>query len=498
MAPAGGADSSGGKRSILERGVGVARRRKWAIVSSAAVLPLALVLLSQWRGPVYQASTRVLVDEQLRPTEADLARVREVVTRTVRAAGRGDRSVEDFVDASSVAASDDSRVLVFSVKDPVEPVAIRLANEYARQYTSYRNELDALRGSNAVVVEAAEDAERVGPRLAPAALLGVLLGLGLGVGLALVWETLDARLRSAEEFARHVGLGLLGSLRIRGEELPNLNSLLRTSGVNGEAARQAAVNLEVARSGVGARVLLFTSGSHEEARSTIAAELAAALARNGRRVALVDLDFEQPRVSRLFGLEGRPGLPSVLLGEAPLEEALATALSAPSRRPVRRPRPEPDLPGGVLAELLAIRSGGLRVSAAEPLPEADGTLDVLPAGPTASDATLVGSEALTGVLAELRERAELVLLVGPPLSSLEQALSVSARADGVVLVSHLPKVDRRRAAEVRRALDLLPTPSLGVVATAPRSATASVRVPLGRRLLGTARVPLGIALRKGR
>jgi len=52
--------------------------------------------------------------------------------------------------------------------------------------------------------------------------------------------------------------------------------------------------------------LLVLSGKGGVGKSTVAANLAAALARTGRRVGLLDVDVHGPSIPRLMGLEGQP------------------------------------------------------------------------------------------------------------------------------------------------------------------------------------------------
>ena len=72
----------------------------------------------------------------------------------------------------------------------------------------------------------------------------------------------------------------------------------------------------------GCKVLLVTSVAENEGKSTVAANLAMAMAQEGKRVLLADLDFRKPSQYKIFraGREGRIDLPRNLKTGLPMEE----------------------------------------------------------------------------------------------------------------------------------------------------------------------------------
>lgn len=72
----------------------------------------------------------------------------------------------------------------------------------------------------------------------------------------------------------------------------------------------------------GTRVVLVSSAVHHEGKTTLATQLAASLARAGKRTLLIDGDLRKPVAHRLYGLSLDPGLCEVLRGECELEETL--------------------------------------------------------------------------------------------------------------------------------------------------------------------------------
>jgi len=191
---------------------------------------------------------------------------------------------------------------------------------------------------------------------------------------------------------------------------------------------------------------VITSAVELEGKSTTIANLAVALARSGERVILADLDLRRPYVERFFDLHG-PGLTDIALGQAELDDALVPIL----------------IPG-------AVGRNGNVVGAYDTVrgldPDKPGSLQVLPVGPLPPDpGEFVGSRRLEGILEELRERADTVLLDAPPVLHVGDAMTLSTKVDGLIVVSRLNVVRRHMLAELRRHLAASPTTKLGFLLT---------------------------------
>ena len=105
--------------------------------------------------------------------------------------------------------------------------------------------------------------------------------------------------------------------------------LREPAGAHGETFRKLRTSLEFVNPDGAARTIMVTSAVEQEGKSTTIANLAVALARGNRRVALVDLDLRRPYLSRLFHVGGRPGITDVAVG----------ARGARRRAPADRARP---------------------------------------------------------------------------------------------------------------------------------------------------------------
>ena len=72
------------------------------------------------------------------------------------------------------------------------------------------------------------------------------------------------------------------------------------------------------------KVFQFESAVSGEGKSTIAANTAVALAKSGKKVVVVDLDFRRPKVHKIFEMSNRNGITEYMLGECDESELIKT------------------------------------------------------------------------------------------------------------------------------------------------------------------------------
>jgi Mrp family chromosome partitioning ATPase len=314
--------------------------------------------------------------------------------------------------------------------------------------------MEALQGHNANVVREASGAVQIAPKPFRNGVLGLILGLFLGIGLAFLREALDTRVRSAEEVADRLELPLLARLpepprKLRADH--RLAMLAEPTGVQAEAFRMLRTNLEFAALGKDVKTVMVTSGVEQEGKSTTIANLAVAIARAGQHVVLVDLDLRRPFIDRFFDLEHTAGLTQVAIGHASLDEALTT---------VPLSTPESLIASLASGRARTTRNGnGAGQSAA-------GKLEVLAAGPIPPDpGEFVGTEQLSQILDDLRDRADIVLVDAPPLFHVGDGLVLSGKVDAIVVVTRIDVVRRAMISELKRLLQTMPALKLGFVVT---------------------------------
>jgi capsular exopolysaccharide synthesis family protein len=482
----------------------VLRRGLWIVLLTVALATGAAVYTSLRQTKLYSSSADVFLGTQSlastvanvaapstdpvreAATQAELARTPAIAVQALRLAHISDRSAAALLSASTVSASATADILTFTVTDHRPRVAELLAETYATAYARYRRQLDTaaivrarrdverrlaqlkdlgdqrsaaytdlfekdqelstlqlLQGSNTLLVRSATPAVQIQPRPVRNGVLAAVLGLMLGCGLVFLRDALNTRVRTAAEVQGRLDLPLLGRLPEPSRRLRGKNRLVMLSEPQGPAAeafRIVATNLELVNLERHARTILFTSATHGEGKSTTVANLAIALARTGRRVALVDVDLRRPSLAGLFSLDDGAGLTTVSLERAQLDDVL---VSVP------------------LFDVKPNKSDDESTTSTT-----QGALEVLPVGPLPPNpAEFVGSQALASILAELEERADLVLLDTPPILGLSDTITMSSRVDGLVVVTKLSEIRRPVLQELHRVLAGAPITKLGFVLT---------------------------------
>ncbi len=149
-------------------------------------------------------------------------------------------------------------------------------------------------------------------------------GLLLGLGAAFVLDRLDTRVRGAADLERTLGVSTLGSIPVFAPSHRHAATRLVTvhapAGAEADAFRRLRTSVLLAGQTQGIRTLAITSAVADEGKTTVAANLAVALAQDGRKVILIGADLRRAGIEELFDLPVAPGLSDLILGRATVED----------------------------------------------------------------------------------------------------------------------------------------------------------------------------------
>jgi receptor protein-tyrosine kinase len=397
-------------------------------------------------------------------TNLSLGTSTEVSERARRILGTN-TPADDLADQVTIETESGANIMKITARDPDPKVAAAIATAFADAFIQYRqdqiardaeitrgrltDQLDKLeRGdpkrssledalARVTLITAsptanAEVIDRPAPPSTPAvprpkrdALVAGILGLALGLVVAFLVDLFDRRVKTTEEFERIY-------------DLRALSTVPRWAAKPGEKGWEAAFEqYRILRNNIPSlalpnhevKVVMVTSPVLGDGKTTVAANLARAIAVAGQRVALVEADLHRPSLLNHFkdrvGAD-TGGLSAVLLGRQTLDQVAQAASDPPW-------------------DLDVILSGPLPPNSAE----------------------LLESRRTDEVLRQLTDQYDMVILDAPPLLPVADAqiLLDHPMVDACVVVSRAFHTTRRDIRRARAILERHRMSTMGLVIT---------------------------------
>jgi polysaccharide biosynthesis transport protein len=188
-----------------------------------------------------------------------------------------------------------------------------------------------------------------------------------------------------------------------------------------EANNSLATNLAFARPDSQLQLLVVTSPSPGDGKTTTAINLAITLAERGRKTLLIDADLRRGMVSMMLGLERAPGLSTALLTEVDYRGLVQRV----------------DLEAGAHLDVL--------------------TTGALPENP----AILLASPRALGLLQALRDEYDVIVMDTPPVNAAGDAAMLGTSCDGVLIVARAGVTNSQALAFTMEQLHAVHAPVLG-------------------------------------
>ena len=258
---------------------------------------------------------------------------------------------------------------------------------------------------NVTVLEQAVPADKPSKPRKPLVLLAAsFLGMLLGSSLAFIRASTDRRLRSSEDVEAALGVPVLTAIpRIKRRRWFGgraAGPAVEPWSEAADAYRTARTAIHYSNRGHPAKTIVVTSAVKGEGKSTLAANLSAAMAYAGERVLLIDADLRRPSLHKVFKTDNRNGLSTILGSEN-------------GQR-------------GVVHATVVDR------------------LHLLPSGPIPPNPSeLLNSPRFAAFLTHVSRQYDRVVLDAPPVLGMADALILGARCDSTLLVVRADYSDRR-------------------------------------------------------
>lgn len=186
-----------------------------------------------------------------------------------------------------------------------------------------------------------------------------------------------------------------------------------------EAYKSLRTNIEF--SGENNRVLVFTSCTPNEGKSTVSLSVAASLAESGKKVLFIDADLRKSVLAGRHGVQGElKGLSHFLSGKEKIEDVVCKTQ---------------------IENMMVILAG------------------IVPPNP----AELLGQEKFANLISSGRKVYDYIIIDAPPLGSVIDAAIIAKVCDASVLVISVNTISRKFARTIKKQLERSECPILGVV-----------------------------------
>jgi len=163
----------------------------------------------------------------------------------------------------------------------------------------------------------------------PNALLLILpafiLSLMGGCLLAMIIDRLDRGIRSGRQVAEALGISTLAMtplLSRAGRRRMHRNLAKKPFDTYTEAIRSLVAGLQLVSPHQRSKIILISSSLPQEGRTTLAVSVAMYMAKLGKRILLVDLDFRRGSVARVLNVKAKKGITDILLKDLPAHEVI--------------------------------------------------------------------------------------------------------------------------------------------------------------------------------
>jgi succinoglycan biosynthesis transport protein ExoP len=300
-----------------------------------------------------------------------------------------------------------------AAKDQIQPRLTQYQGLYNNLVTSFEQVrlAEAQSSTNVIQVEPATlPPAPISPKPLQTALFVFLVGISLAIGGVLLVDFLDDSIKNPDEIKQRFGISALGIISTHAQVEGRPITIDQPRNPVSESFRSLRTNIQFASVDHPARVLVITSPTPQDGKTTVAINLAVVLAQSGKRVALMDADMRRPKIHRRLNLNNRLGLSNMFVRSL---DSLGEAVQ------------DTGIDG-----LEVVSSGGIPPNPAE----------------------LLGSQRMQQIIQKLEETNDYILIDTPPVLSVTDAVALSTMVDGVLLVA---KPGQTKLTALKQAIEQL-------------------------------------------
>lgn len=366
--------------------------------------------------PVVQTRTQV-VDQMRKDLDEGVVALRNVLrsnlethkTTLARLRAASDRTREEAI-SEAIDANDyvEARKEVEKAEDMLTQMSIKLE---AERISRKMEASPIIMHEEPVIANQA-----VVPNVELNLILGAVAGVVFGLSIAFLLEYFDTSVKTLEDVEKYLQVPVLAVIP------QDVGILHKQNGMSpdAEAYRILRTNIEFNRKNPDDNSITVVSGGAGEGKSTTMVNLAYICAQGGYTTLMIDGDLRRPRLHTFFDISNSVGLSNYLTSDLALEEVI--------------------LQTGVE------------------------NLYFMPSGMLPSDAAgILNSRRMSELLADVKQRFDLVLVDSPPILGVSDASVLASEVDLTIIVVQHRKLPRNMLVRVKQAVESVGGHVVGVV-----------------------------------
>lgn len=405
--------------------------KKWWLMAclTLSVAAFSYVVTDKFIAPIYQSDTTLFIGNEQNDIELgislndlrrdsgligdyqSIAKTRLIIDAVLYTLNI-EMPLEDFRKGMSIHIVDDSRLFVVSFVSKSPELSASIANELAKQLTFAAYEIVGVENIR-ILDLAIINSEPISPSKIKNTTLGGLIGWVIGMIMTLIIFVRNDTINSKSDVSKLIRAPIIGNIPMFNDKMFNKNNLhiithIKPNSYVAECYKMLRSNVNYLSVESQNRVIMFTSSTAEEGKTTSVSNLAVSLAKDGKKVLLIDADLRRPKIHILFNLQQYPGLTNIFFKKVNFMRVINKINAMPN-------------------------------------------LDILTTGilPPSPD-ELLGSQIFLEFIKMIKDRYDFILFDSPPVLVVSDAIILSKIVDEVILVAAIKqtKIQSLKNAEV--------------------------------------------------
>lgn len=305
-------------------------KKWWLIISLMMIFAVVSYMITEYIiDPNYQSNTTLFIGNEQNDIELGLslndlrrdsgligdyqsiAKTRLIIDSVLNTLNI-EMPIEDFRKGMTIQTIDDSRLFVVSFVSKSPELSAAIANELAKQLTIAAYEIVGVENIR-ILDKAIINYEAISPSKLKNTILGGLIGWLIGMTISLILFVLNDTISSKADVSKILKSPIIGDIPLCSNKVFNRNQMRIITHIKPNS--YIAECYKILRSNVGylsmeskSRIIMFTSSTAGEGKTTSASNLAVSFAKDGKNVLLVDADLRRPNVHSIFNLQQFPGM----------------------------------------------------------------------------------------------------------------------------------------------------------------------------------------------